>query len=220
MEILNITAHLNQLKLAVEPAQLIVVSKYRPIEQIKAVHQAGQRHFAENRVQALMERVNDLPKNIYWHLIGHLQSNKVKYIAPFIHTIHSVDSEKLLDAINEAGARADRKIRVLLQVKIAQEETKHGWEIAKLRDFAADFMPEFFTYVEFAGLMAMATNTSDKEVLDKEFTQAQQLFTEMQPIFGPDFKELSLGMSSDYEEAVSHGSTMVRIGSGVFDIFN
>ena len=209
--------HLAELKKDLAPADLLVVSKYREVKHIKAVYDAGQRLFAENRVLALLERVDTFPKDIQWHLIGHLQSNKVKYIVPFIHTIHSVDSEKLLDAINNEAAKKDKTIRVLLQLRVAKEDTKYGWETASLMKFAEGFAQEFYTHIEFAGIMAMATNTDDKEQITAEFKEAKSIYNKLKPTFGKTFTQLSMGMSGDAKEAVECGSTVVRIGSGVFD---
>ena len=217
MEMENIRIHLDNLRQEISPAQLLVVSKYREVDHIKAIYDAGQRMFAENRVQALLERVEALPKDIQWHLIGHLQSNKAKYIVPFILTIHSVDSVKLLDAINKEAAKKDRKIRVLFQLKVAQEKTKFGWETAQLLSFVNGFSPEFYTHIQFAGIMAMATNTSDKGQITAEFKEAKHIFDQLKPTFGKAFTELSLGMSGDAKEAVDCGSTMVRMGTAVFE---
>ncbi len=217
MELENIRTHLDNLKQGISPAQLLVVSKYREVDHIKAIYDAGQRMFAENRVQALLERVEVLPKDIQWHLIGHLQSNKAKYIVPFIHTIHSVDSVKLLDAINKEAAKKGRKIRVLFQLKVAQEETKFGWETAQLLSFVDGFAPEFYTHIQFVGIMAMATNTTNKEQITAEFKESKRIFDLLKPTFGKAFTELSLGMSGDAKEAVNCGSTMVRMGTAVFE---
>ena len=219
MELENIREYLNDLKRRVSPAELLVVSKYRHVEHIKAVYDAGQRMFAENRVQALLERVEALPKDIEWHLIGHLQRNKAKFVVPFIHTIHSVDSERLLNTVQNEAAKVNRTIRVLFQLRVAQEESKFGWETEGLLEFAGNLDLEIYPNIEFAGIMAMATNTDDSTQIIAEFTEAKRIFDELKPRFGHSFTELSMGMSGDAIEAVQCGSTMVRIGSGVFEVF-
>jgi pyridoxal phosphate enzyme (YggS family) len=202
-----------------EKAKLIVVSKYREIQEIEAAYDFGIRSFAENRVQALLERYEMLPKDIEWHLIGHLQSNKVKYIAEFIAMIHSVDSIKLLEEINVQAAKFDRKIPCLIQLHLAQEESKFGIPPNEIKSFfdAATALP--LPHVQISGLMAMATFTEDKNLIKSEFEQAQLHFSHIKSQYfsnEENFKELSIGMSGDYMLAIEHGSTMVRIGSACF----
>lgn len=200
--------------------RLLVVSKYRTVEEIKEAFECGQRIFAENRVQALLDRREQLPEEIEWHLIGHLQRNKVKYIAPFIAMIHAVDSEELLREIDRQAQKNDRVIPCLLQVHVAMEETKFGFSAGELSDFCAAFRQENYPGIRIAGLMAMASNTPDKVQVDGEFAQVAALFKTLQevPFAGcPEFCELSIGMSSDYQIAMRHGSTMVRIGTRVFE---
>ena len=214
----NISAYQSiQATLIDQGVSLIAVSKTKPQEELMELYALGHRAFGENYVQELVDKEAALPKDIQWHLIGHLQSNKAKYIVPFIHTIHSVDSVKLLDAINKEAAKKDRKIRVLFQLKVAQEETKFGWETAQLLSFVDGFAPEFYTHIQFVGIMAMATNTTDKEQITADFTEARRIFGLLKPTFGKAFKELSLGMSGDAKEAVDCGSTMVRMGTAVFE---
>lgn len=199
--------------------RLVVVSKYRDVEEIRAAFNAGQRLFAENRVQALLERREQLPEEIEWHLIGHLQRNKVKYIAPFISMIHAVDSEELLREIDRQAQKNNRVIPCLLQVHVAMEETKFGFSTAELTAFYAAFRPEEYPGIRLAGLMAMASNTPDEAQVDREFAQVQALFQTLKTeVFAGNagFCELSIGMSSDYRIAMRHGSTMVRIGTRVF----
>lgn len=199
--------------------RLIVVSKYREVAEIQAAFDAGQRLFAENRVQALLERREQLPEAIEWHLIGHLQRNKVKYIAPFIAMIHAVDSAELLREIDRQAQKCDRVIPCLLQVHVAMEETKFGFSPEELLAFCAAYRPEDYPGVRLAGLMAMASNTPDEAQVDREFAQVEALFhTLKNGAFAGDagFCELSIGMSSDYRIAMRHGSTMVRIGTRVF----
>lgn len=199
--------------------KLIVVSKYRGVEEIKAAYASGQRLFAENRVQALLERKEALPADIEWHLIGHLQTNKVKYITPFISMIHAVDSIKLLQEINKEAAKSNRVIPCLVQLHIAQEETKFGLDAGELDAFFVAYQNGNMTHVTLSGLMAMASNTDDRSQIAAEFAQVQSLFTTVKDKYFPDqaeFCELSIGMSSDYDIAIAHGSTLVRVGSAVF----
>ena len=199
--------------------KLIVVSKYRGVEEIKAAYACGQRLFAENRVQALLERKEALPADIEWHLIGHLQTNKVKYITPFISMIHAVDSIKLLQEINKEAAKSNRVIPCLVQLHIAQEETKFGLDAGELDAFFVAYQNGNMTHVTLSGLMAMASNTDDRSQIAAEFAQVQSLFTTVKDKYFPDqaeFCELSIGMSSDYDIAIAHGSTLVRVGSAVF----
>lgn len=215
-----IADNLAQIRSELTPGtRLIVVSKYREVEEIQAAFDVGQRLFAENRVQALLERREQLPEAIEWHLIGHLQRNKVKYIAPFIAMIHAVDSADLLREIDRQAQKNDRVIPCLLQVHVAMEETKFGFSPEELLAFCAAFRQEEYPGIRVAGLMAMASNTPDEAQVDREFAQVQALFQSLKSgVFAGDtgFCELSIGMSSDYRIAMRHGSTMVRIGTRVF----
>ncbi|HEY1047715.1 MAG TPA: YggS family pyridoxal phosphate-dependent enzyme [Bacteroidia bacterium] len=195
---------------------LVIVSKYRTIDEINAAYATGHRVFAENRVQALLERKEALPADIQWHLIGHLQTNKVKQVVPFVAMIQSVDSVKLLNEINEQAAKVNRVIDCLLQVHIAMEETKFGFSLDELQTFVKANPTENFTHINFRGLMGMATNTDDQLQIEKEFKSLSRLFQDVKPFFGPDFNVLSMGMSSDYKLAITCGSNMVRVGSAVF----
>ncbi len=204
--------------------RLIVVSKYRSVEEIEQCYQAGIRVMAENRVQALLERKEVLPEDIQWHLIGHLQTNKVKYIAEFISMIHSVDSLKLLLEINRYGIQFNRKIPVLIQVHIAQEESKFGIDPADLNDFfksvQALLIENTLQGVEICGLMSMATFTDNTDQIRKEFNEIKILFDRIKTEYFSDsdsFQELSIGMSSDYKIAIDFGSTLVRVGTAVFE---
>lgn len=192
--------------------QLIVVSKYRTIEEIKEAYQAGQRLFAENRVQALLERKEALPDDIIWHLIGHLQSNKVKYIAPFISCIQSIDSLELLELLNQHAAKNGRTIDCLLQVHIAVEETKFGLSETECETLIAQ--AKGLSNVKIKGLMGMASNTEDQEQVKKEFLSLQTLYNKLKE--ENNFDTLSMGMSGDYQLAIACGSNMVRVGSKVF----
>ncbi len=204
--------------------RLIVVSKYRSVEEIEQCYQAGIRVMAENRVQALLERKEVLPEDIQWHLIGHLQTNKVKYIAEFISMIHSVDSLKLLLEINRYGIQFNRKIPVLIQVHIAQEESKFGIDPADLNDFFksvhALLIENTLQGVEICGLMSMATFTDNTDQIRKEFNEIKILFDRIKTEYFSDsdsFHELSIGMSGDYKIAIDFSSTLVRVGTAVFE---
>ncbi|OWK98805.1 YggS family pyridoxal phosphate enzyme [Kaistella haifensis DSM 19056] len=194
--------------------QLVAVSKTHPIEHIQHVYNLGQRIFGENKVQELAEKYPQLPKDIQWHLIGHLQTNKVKYIAEFIDTIQSVDSEKLLEEIDRQAAKFQRKIKVLLQVKIAEEETKFGLEIHEAKEIFQDDLNGKYPNIEITGLMGMATFTDDNNQVTKEFTLLKQIFDKLSLLKKLD--TLSMGMSGDYKEAIACGANSVRIGSAIF----
>ena len=197
-----------------ENVQLVAVSKTHPVEKILYIYQLGQRVFGENKVQELTEKYPLLPKDIQWHLIGHLQTNKVKYIAEFIDTIQSVDSEKLLEEIDKQAAKHNRKIKVLLQVKIAEEETKFGLEIHEAKELFQDYLNGKFPNVEITGLMGMATFTDDKKQITKEFTLLKQIFDKLS--LQKKLDTLSMGMSDDYQLAIECGANSVRIGSAIF----
>lgn len=202
-------------------AKLVAVSKTKPVADIEAFYAAGQRIFGENYVQELTEKQAVLPADIEWHFIGHLQSNKVKYIAPFVHTIHAVDSLKLLQEIAKQAAKHQRVINCLLQVHIGTEETKFGMDETELQQLLQNWQASqtTFSQVRIAGMMGMATNTDNETQIRKEFHQLHQLFGSVkQHYFNNEssFKELSIGMSADYPIALEEGSTMVRIGSLLF----
>lgn len=197
-----------------ENVQLVAVSKTHPSEIIQKIYDSGQRIFGENKVQELVEKQEQLPNDILWHLIGHLQTNKVKYIAPFIDTIESVDSEKLLEEIDKQAEKNNRKIKVLLQVKIAEEETKFGLEIHEAKEIFQNFMNGKFPNVEIKGLMGMATFTENHDQVKKEFNFLKQLFDTLSRQRKLD--TLSIGMSDDYPIAIECGGNSVRIGSAIF----
>ncbi|MEK0413512.1 MAG: hypothetical protein RL070_1000 [Bacteroidota bacterium] len=196
---------------------LVAVSKLKPASDIEALYKLGQLDFGENYVQELVEKQAVLPSNINWHFIGHLQSNKVKYIAPFVHLIHGVDSLKLLQEINKQALKNNRVIDCLLQVHIAKEETKFGMDASELSDAleAAKHLPN----VNIRGLMGMASFSDDQEVVASEFKYLQELFTTHHFNVQPS-AVLSMGMSADYALAIKSGSTMVRIGSLLFGARN
>ena len=201
-----------------ENVELVAVSKFHPIEKIKEVYDCGQKVFGENKVQELLSKVDDLPKDIQWHLIGHLQTNKVKYIAPFINTIQSVDSEKLLLEINKEAVKNNRKIKVLLQVKIAEEETKYGLEISEAKEIFSNYLEHQYPNIEILGLMGMATFTDNKNQVKSEFLVLKSLFDELSTF--KKLETLSMGMSDDFALAIECGSTSVRIGSAIFGVRN
>ncbi|MGU3374957.1 YggS family pyridoxal phosphate-dependent enzyme [Chryseobacterium sp. M5A1_1a] len=194
--------------------QLVAVSKTHPVSSIQEVYDFGQRVFGENKVQELMEKHPLLPQDIQWHLIGHLQTNKVKYIAPFIDTIQSVDSQKLLAEINKESGKNERIIKVLLQVKIADEESKFGLEISEAKDIFQQYITGDFSHIEITGLMGMATFTDDKQQIKKEFLTLKSLFDELNQL--KPLKTLSMGMSDDFPVAIECGANSVRVGSAIF----
>lgn len=198
---------------------LVAVSKTKPNALIEDAYAGGQRHFGENKVQELAQKFEDLPKDIKWHMIGHLQSNKVKYIAPFVHLIHAVDSIKLLKEISKQGAKNNRVIDCLLQVHIAEEEHKFGFDEEDILKSISDDEFASLTNVRVKGLMGMATFTDNKVQIANEFSALRELFESLQKKVLPDnfsLEELSMGMSGDYEIAIKAGSTMVRVGSTIF----
>jgi hypothetical protein len=197
----------------------VAVSKTKPASDISVLYDLGQRVFGENKVQEMTEKYETLPKDIDWHLIGHLQSNKVKYIAPFVGMIHAVDSLKLLEEIDRQSIRNSRVIPCLLQVHIAQEETKFGMDRNEILALLDSSSYQSMKGIRICGLMGMATNTEDMTQVDKEFKGLKELFDKLQSQYFKDktyFKELSMGMSSDYKIALKHGATLVRIGSEIF----
>lgn len=198
--------------------QLVVVSKYRVVSEIKAAYDTGHRVFAENRVQALLERVDALPKDIQWHLIGHLQTNKVKYIAPFIACIQSVDSLHLLSEINKQAQKNQRVIDCLLQIYIASEDTKFGLSEEECLTLLESETFKEMKHVRIRGLMGMASNTDDEKQVEREFRQLSSFFERLKKEKMPeDFNVLSMGMSGDYALAIRCGSNMIRVGSKVFE---
>ena len=200
-------------------AKLVAVSKTKPISAIEALYAQGQRIFGENKVQEMVEKHAALPKDIQWHLIGHLQTNKIKYIAPFVSLIHSVDSLKLLEEINKQAQKNNRVIDCLLQVYIAQEDTKFGLDKEELLDLLSHPSFKSLQNIKICGLMGMASNTDDEVVITQEFQTLNHLFTEIKAkyfIANERFTELSMGMSSDYKIALKQGATLIRIGSLLF----
>ena len=195
---------------------LVAVSKTKPIEEIKKIYKEGIINFGENRVNELVEKFNQLPKDINWHMIGHLQTNKVKKIIPFISLIHSVDSLKLINKIENESKRLNKKTNILLQVHIAEEKSKYGFESKEIKDFFSNKLYESYKNINIIGLMGMATFTNNKNQIKNEFNKLKLLFDEIKPISNHKFKILSMGMSGDYKIAIEEGSNMVRIGSLIF----
>ena len=212
-----------QKKLEESNCTLIAVSKTKPNQDILEAYQTGFRDFGENKIQELTRKSEELPKDIKWHMIGHLQRNKVKYIAPFVHLIHAVDSLKLLKEINKQAAKSDRTISCLLQIHIGQESTKFGMNEAELFELLQSDELKDLKNIKIKGLMGMATFTDDKEQVRSEFKSLKVLFEKAQKeIVQPNvaLAELSMGMSGDYEIAIEEGSTMIRVGSAIFGIRN
>jgi PLP dependent protein len=202
--------------------KLIAVSKTKAVEMIREAYEAGMRRFGENKVQEMTDKAPQLPEDIEWHMIGHLQRNKVKYIAPFVHLIHGVDSLRLLKEINKQAKKLERQINCLLQIHIAQEETKFGlsreevFELLESEEFKA------MKNIKIVGLMGMATNTENEAQIHQEFKTLKALFEKLktQSIPQLEMQELSMGMSGDYQIAIEEGSTMIRVGSAIFGARN
>ncbi len=204
-------------------AKLVAVSKTKPNEDLIEAYEAGQRDFGENKVQDLTRKSEELPKDINWHFIGHLQRNKVKYIAPFIHLIHAVDSERLLVEINKQAAKHNRIIECLLQVFIADEETKFGLSANEIKELVESDTLKELNNIRITGLMGMATNTNNLDQVRSEFAGLKQLFEDLKSNTSSaniEMKDLSMGMTGDFEIACEEGSTMVRIGSAIFGARN
>jgi PLP dependent protein len=205
-----------------EGVRLIAVSKMHTPEHIQEAYNAGQRDFGENKVQELCGKYEVLPKDIRWHLIGHLQTNKVKYIAPFVHLIHSIDSFKLLETVNKEAIKRNRIVNCLLQVHIASEETKFGFLPEELQNMLRTEPWQTLRNIRICGLMGMATNTEDDTQIEREFASLSALFVRIKEELLPEsyFCELSMGMSDDYPLAIKAGSTMIRVGSSIFGVRN
>ena len=202
-----------------EGVRLVAVSKFHPNEAILEAYEAGQRIFGESKVQEMTAKYESLPKDIEWHFIGHLQTNKIKYIAPYVSMIHGIDSYKLLEEVNKQAIRANRVIPCLLQIHIAQEETKFGFSFEECKDTLNTEDWKSLTNIRICGLMGMATNTDSSEQIKREFRSLYTFFKEIKSDYftnEPTFKELSMGMSHDYHQAITEGSTLVRVGSKIF----
>lgn len=202
-----------------EGVNLLAISKYQPIEAIQEAYDAGQRMFGENHIQEMAAKAAVLPKDIQWHFTGHVQTNKIKYMAPFVSLVHAVDSFRLLREIDKHAAKHNRSIDCLLQIHIAQEDTKYGLTIDECRQLLANEPWRELEHVRITGLMAMGSNTDDMEQVRREFRQMKNLFDELKEKYfanAPSFNQLSEGMTDDYPIAIEEGSTIVRIGSMIF----
>jgi PLP dependent protein len=217
---MSVSSQLQKIKSQLpENVTLVAVSKTHPTEKILEAYHAGQRVFGENKVQELMSKSEKLPNDISWHLIGHLQTNKVKFIAPFVSLIHAVDSKKLLLEIDKQAKKHNRVIDCLLQIHIAKEETKFGFSYKECEDILVDNEITDLKNVRIIGLMGMATNTDDETQIRNEFRELNNFFIQKKFKFAA-LNVLSIGMSSDYPLAIENGSTMVRIGSSIFGVRN
>lgn len=197
---------------------MVAVTKTKSISDIMEAYETGHRDFGENKVQEMVEKAEKLPQDIRWHMIGHVQRNKVKYMADFVHLIHGVDSLKLLKEINKRAKSAERTIQCLLQIKIADEDTKFGMSFEDAKILLQSDASKKFENIKLTGVMGMATFTEDEEQLKREFRRLASIFDELKSNFnlGPEFCEISMGMSGDYKIALQEGSSMVRIGSSIF----
>jgi pyridoxal phosphate enzyme (YggS family) len=217
---MNIKENLHTLKASIpEKVCLVAVSKTKPEEDILAAYEAGHRIFGENKARELQSKAENLPDDIIWHFIGHLQTNKVKYIAPGVDLIHSIDSLKILREINKQAVRFNRKIQCLLQFHIAEEETKFGLSMEEAKEILDSVEFQKMENVIISGVMGMATYTEDEAQVRKEFRQLKYYFYQLKQIYFTDnkyFKEISMGMSGDYRIAIEEGATIVRIGSLIF----
>tara|TARA_B100001175_G_C19258828_1_gene518386 strand:+ start:63 stop:716 length:654 start_codon:yes stop_codon:yes gene_type:complete len=198
-----------------ENVKLIAISKTKSVDEILEAYNQGQRIFGENKIQEMTEKYNLLPKDIKWHMVGHVQRNKIKYMAPYVDLIHGIDSFKSLKTINKEGEKNNRIIKCLLQLKISSESTKFGLEIDEIEKIINSKDYKELTHTKICGIMAMASFTKDKNIIKDEFNSANKLYNQIK---GNDdnFEILSMGMSNDYELAIECGSNMVRIGSSIF----
>ena len=196
--------------------KLLAVSKFHPVEAIVEAYEAGQRAFGESRPQELKQKYEVLPHDIEWHMIGHLQTNKVKYIAPFVHLIESLDSERLAVEIERQAAKCNRVIDCLLEIHVTAEESKSGWNYAELLEFVRRGGFKALPHIRLRGVMGMATFTDDEAVVRADFERLAACKAELAEYFGEEFDTLSMGMSDDYRLAIEYGSTEVRIGSTIF----
>ena len=201
-----------------EGVKLLAVSKFHPVEAIKEAYAAGQRAFGESRPQELKQKYELLPHDIEWHMIGHLQTNKVKYIAPFVHLIESLDSERLAEEIERQAAKCNRVIDCLLEIHVTEEESKSGWDYAELLAFVKRGGFASLPHIHLRGVMGMATFTDDESVVRADFERLAACKKELAEYFGDEFDTLSMGMSDDYPIAIEYGSTEVRIGSTIFGV--
>ena len=216
----KIQSEIQRIKAELPPStQLVAVSKFHPVEALQEAYDGGQRIFGESKVQEMTSKYEALPKDIEWHFIGHLQTNKIKYMAPYVALIHGVDSYKLLAEIDKQAGKVGRTIPCLLQIHIAQEETKFGFSIDECRAMLEAGEWKNLKHIQIAGMMGMATNTGNGQQVEAEFKTLSCFFHEMKETYFKDmpyYKELSMGMSDDYPLAIRHGSTLIRIGSRIF----
>ena len=213
---MSIKDNLNTIKESIPShVQLVAVSKTKPISDIEEAYAAGQRVFGENKIQEMTEKQEVLPKDIEWHMIGHIQRNKVKYMAQYVALIHGVDSLKLLREINKQAKKHNRVIPCLLQIHIAEEDTKFGFDENELNELIDSNDIGELSNIQIAGLMGMATFTDNGQQIRKEFKQLKKLFEKTKSVF-PNLSQLSMGMSGDYKIAIEEGSTMIRVGSSIF----
>jgi PLP dependent protein len=211
---MSIATNLNSIKASLpEHVTLVAVSKTKPVSDLMQAYEAGQRIFGENKIQEMAEKWEQMPKDIQWHMIGHVQTNKVKFMAPFVSLIHGVDSLKLLQEINKQALKNNRVIDCLLQIHIAEEETKFGLDENELNELISSSEFKELKNIRTLGLMGMATFTEDQNQIKKEFQHLKSIFDSIQ---NEDFSIISMGMSGDYKLAIEYGSTMVRIGSSIF----
>ncbi len=214
---MSVSSRLSEIRATLpEGVTLVAVSKFHPAEAVMEAYDAGQRIFGESRVQELAAKYETLPKDIEWQMIGHLQTNKVRTIVPFVSLIQSVDSARLLECIDREAARCGRTVDCLLEIHVAQEETKSGWEYGELKAYLQSDAFAQLHNIRIRGIMGMATNTDDAAVVRSDFERLAAIKDELAPMFGADFDILSMGMSDDYPIAIDCGSTMVRIGSSIF----
>ena len=214
---MSVSSRLSEIRATLpEGVTLVAVSKFHPAEAVMEAYDAGQRVFGESRVQELVAKYETLPKDIEWQMIGHLQTNKVRAIVPFVSLVQSVDSARLLECIDREAARCGRTVDCLLEIHVAQEETKSGWDYGELKAYLQSDAFAQLRNIRIRGIMGMATNTDDAAIVRFDFVRLAAIKDELAPMFGADFDILSMGMSDDYPIAVDCGSTMVRIGSSIF----
>lgn len=219
---MSIAANIEKIKQQLsQNIKLIAVSKTKPVETLMEAYNSEQKIFGENKVQELVSKFEQMPKDIEWHMIGHLQSNKVKYIISFVALIHSVDSENILLEINKQAAKINKIQQVLLQISIADEETKFGFEEAELFNLLVKYNKQEFPNIEIVGLMGMATFTDNEEQIANEFAGLKKLFDNVKSTYfssQESFNQLSMGMSSDFQIAIANGSNLIRVGSTIFGV--
>jgi len=217
---MSLESNLNKIKSTIPPhVKLVAVSKFHPKEALEEVYRAGQKVFGESRVQELSTKYPELPSDIEWHLIGHLQTNKIKVIVPYIHTIQSVDSWKLLSEIDKYASKINRTINCLLEIHIAEEDSKFGFTFDSCREMLETEDWKALKHIRLTGLMGMATYSDDTDLVRCEFRSLKNFFEELKGKYfadAPGFGEISMGMSHDYKIAIEEGSTIVRIGTSIF----